>query len=141
MGKADTSAPPAPSSVGFAPDGALVVRARAGEAAAFAELVARHQGATRALGRAIVGDWAEAEDLSQEAFLRAFRNLDLLADPEKFAPWLRRVMFGVCIDWVRAFRPQLFRFETAADEAATLDAPSAEPSPLEHAEQIGRAHV
>jgi RNA polymerase sigma factor (sigma-70 family) len=114
----------------------LVAGARAGESSAYEELVRRHQGATRALAYALVGDRAEAEDLSQEAFLRAFRNLDLLADPTKFAPWLRRVTFGVCIDWVRTFRPQLYRFETAEDEAATLAAPSAELSPLDHVERV-----
>jgi RNA polymerase sigma factor (sigma-70 family) len=119
-----------------ASDGALVARARAGEPSAYEELVGRHQGATRALAYALVADRAEAEDLSQEAFLRAFRNLDLLADPEKFAPWLRRVTFGVCIDWVRTFRPQLYRLETVADEAATLAAPSGEPSPLDDVERL-----
>lgn len=109
----------------------LVLRARTGDAAAFEALVRRHQVATRALGYSLVGDWIEAEDLSQEAFLRAFRNLDLLADSAKFAPWLRRVTFGVCIDWVRAFRPHLFRTVTLADEEAALSAPSSEPSPLE----------
>jgi RNA polymerase sigma factor (sigma-70 family) len=116
-------------------DASLVARAREGESAAFEELVRRHQGATRALGYALVGDWAEAEDLSQEAFLRAFRNLDLLADPEKFAPWLRRVTFGVCIDWVRTFRPQLYRLESAADADATLAAPSHDVSPLDRLER------
>jgi RNA polymerase sigma factor (sigma-70 family) len=119
-----------------ASDAQLVARARERDASAYEELVRRHQGATRALAYALVGDWAEAEDLSQEAFLRAFRNLDLLADVEKFAPWLRRVTFGVCIDWVRTFRPQLYRLESAADETATLAAPSGEPSPLERVEQL-----
>lgn len=115
-------------------DADLVARARAGEAPAFEALVRRHQAATRALGYALVGDWAEAEDLSQEAFLRAFRNLDLLADPAKFAPWLRRVTFGVCIDWVRAFRPQLYRVEAPVDEDAAFETPSRESSPLERLE-------
>jgi RNA polymerase sigma factor (sigma-70 family) len=125
------SPPPAPAT-----DAQLVARAREGQASAHAELVRRHQGATRALAFVLVGDLTEAEDLSQEAFLRAFRNLDLLADPGKFAPWLRRVTFGVCIDWVRTFRPQLYRAETAGDEAATLAAPSGEPSPLDHVERL-----
>jgi RNA polymerase sigma factor (sigma-70 family) len=116
-------------------DGELVARARRGEASAFEQLVDRHQASTRALAYALVGDWAEAEDLSQEAFLRAFRNLDLLVDAEKFAPWLRRVTFGVCIDWVRAFRPQLYRYTGDGAEAATLAAPSEEVSPLERVER------
>jgi RNA polymerase sigma factor (sigma-70 family) len=116
-------------------DGALVARAREGEAAAFAELVRRHESAIRALAYALVGDWTEAQDLSQEAFLRAFRNLDLLADVEKFGPWLHRVTFGVCIDWVRTFRPQLYRFESPADEQVTLTSPSNDPSPLDRIER------
>jgi RNA polymerase sigma-70 factor, ECF subfamily len=36
---------------------------------------------------------ADADDVAQDAFLRAFRNLDLLADPAKFGVWLRRITF------------------------------------------------
>jgi RNA polymerase sigma factor (sigma-70 family) len=117
-------------------DAELVALARSGDSRAFEELVRRYERATRALAYALVRDSAEAEDLTQEAFLRAFRNLDLLVDPEKFAPWLHRVTFGVCIDWVRTFRPELYRLETAADESATLAAPSGGPSPLEHVERL-----
>lgn len=118
-----------------ASDAELVARARAGDSSAFEALVRHHQGATRALAYALIGDWAEAEDLSQEAFLRAFRNLDLLADPEKFAPWLRRVAFGVCIDWVRSFRPQLYRMELDGGADASLDEAASDPSPLERVER------
>ncbi len=118
-----------------APDAELVARARRGEPSAFAALVRRHEGSTRGLAYALVGDWAEAEDLTQETFLRAFRNLDLLADPAKFAPWLRRVGFGVCIDWVRTFRPQLYRLELDADADASLAAATTDPSPLERMER------
>jgi len=122
-----------------AADSGLVVLARGGDARAFEELVRRYQTSTRALAYALVGDWEEAEDLSQEAFLRAFRNLDLLVDPAKFAPWLRRVTFGVCIDWVRTFRPQLYEYVPAADEAAMLSLASGEPSPLERVERLDLA--
>lgn len=118
-----------------ASDADLVGKARRGEPSAFEALVRRHEGSTRALAYALVGDWAEAEDLTQEAFLRAFRNLDLLADPSKFAPWLRRVAFGVCIDWVRTFRPHLYRFELDADVDASLAAVTPDPSPLERIER------
>src|SRR5262245_22820239 len=90
-----------------ATDAELVHAARQGEVSALGELVRRHQKQVFALAFSLVGDVAEAEDLAQEAFLRASRNLDLLADPQKFAAWVRRVAFGVCIDWLRAFRPEL----------------------------------
>jgi hypothetical protein len=63
----------------------------------------------RALACVLVHDPFEAEDITQEAFLRAWRNLDLLSDPAKFGAWLRRIVFGVSIDWLRVFRPDLYR--------------------------------
>ena len=47
---------------------------------------------------------SDVDDVVQDAFLRAFRNLDLLADPTRFGVWLRRITFGVAIDHVRADR-------------------------------------
>src|SRR5579885_195812 len=97
-------------------DSDLVVAARSGEAVAFGELVRKHQRQSFAIALSVINDPAEAEDLTQEAFIRAFRNLDLLVDPEKFVPWLRRITFGVCIDWLRAFRPELYRSGDVLEE-------------------------
>ncbi|MPZ17349.1 MAG: sigma-70 family RNA polymerase sigma factor [Luteitalea sp.] len=54
--------------------------------------------------------------MAQEAFLRAWLNLDLLSDPAKFAAWLRRIVFGVSIDWLRVFRPDLYRLTDVKTE-------------------------
>ena len=97
-------------------DTELVEAARCGDAGALGELVRRHQRYVFAVALSLVGDPAEAEDLAQEAFIRALRNLDLLADPAKFAPWVRRIVFGVCIDWLRAFRPELYRSSPDLEE-------------------------
>ena len=42
------------------------------------------------------------EDLVQEAFLRALRGLDTLADPARFGPWLVGIARHVCADWRKA---------------------------------------
>jgi RNA polymerase sigma factor (sigma-70 family) len=97
---------------------ALVVEARQGSADARDELVRRHYRQAAALAAAMVNDPTEAEDLAQEAFIRAFRNLDLLIDPARFAPWLRRIVVGVSIDWLRTFRPALYQGWSDADEPA-----------------------
>lgn len=116
-------------------DAELVEAARQGEASAFGELVRRHQKQVFAVALSLVGDAAEAEDLTQETFIRASRNLDLLADPEKFLAWVRRIAFGVCIDWLRVFRPEFYRSsQMLEDEAASLQ--SGTPSPLERLEQL-----
>jgi RNA polymerase sigma factor (sigma-70 family) len=106
----------------------LVVDARAGSAEARDELVRRHYREAAVLAAAMVNDPSEAEDLSQEAFIRAFRNLDLLADPSRFAAWLRRIVIGVSIDWLRSFRPDLYRGWTDDDDVRTA---SRETSPLD----------
>jgi RNA polymerase sigma factor (sigma-70 family) len=104
--------------------GELVADARRGSADARDELVRRHYREIALVAVAITNDPAEAEDLSQEAFIRAFRNLDLLVDPNRFAPWLRRIVVGVSIDWLRSFRPNLFRGWDGSDDVAIGTGPS-----------------
>src|SRR5689334_13848159 len=87
-------------------DAELVMTARHAESAAgdaFGKLVRRYQRMVYALALSLVRE-ADADDVAQEAFLRAFRNLDLLADPARFGVWLRRITFGAAIDHVRAAR-------------------------------------
>ncbi|HKD03214.1 MAG TPA: RNA polymerase sigma factor [Terriglobales bacterium] len=75
-------------------DAELVHLAPAGNRAAFDELVLRYRRPIRGLACLLVDDSFEAEDLTQEAFLRAWQNLDLLSDPAKFGPWLRRIVLA-----------------------------------------------
>lgn len=115
-------------------DAELVLLARAGNRDAYGELIRRYQRSICGLACLLVGDRFEAEDLTQEAFLRAWRNLDLLGDPQKFAPWLRRIVFGVSIDWLRAFRPDLYRSASAEAEAEL----SRQSAPAEAASGVKR---
>lgn len=111
-------------------DAELVWRTRAGERDAFDALVHRYERDVIALAFSLLGDGAEAEDMAQETFVRAYRNLGLLANPDRFGAWLRRITFGTCIDWLRAFRPALFREDGNALPDAT-ELPSGAPSPLD----------
>lgn len=100
-------------------DAELVRRTRSGERDAFNALVDRYQRDVIALAFSLLGDGAEAEDMAQDTFVRAYRNLGLLANPDRFGAWLRRITFGTCIDWLRVFRPALFRAEGDALPDAT----------------------
>jgi RNA polymerase sigma factor (sigma-70 family) len=97
-------------------DAELVRLARAGDQDAYGELIRRYQRQIWGLACILLDDRFEAEDVTQEAFLRAWLNLDLLSDPGKFAPWLRRIVFGVSIDWLRVFRPDLYRLSDVRTE-------------------------
>ena len=87
------------------PDAALVVASRGGDRSCFDVLVRRHQRRTRAVVRAICRDRAESQDLTQEAFTRAWTNLDLLVEPARFGAWLARIAFACGIDWLRRRPP------------------------------------
>ena len=80
---------------------ALVERARQGDHDAFAALV--HASAARldAAARLILRDRELAVDAVQEAFIRAWRNLPGLRDPERFDGWLHRLLVRSCIDALR----------------------------------------
>lgn len=83
-------------------DAELVQRARSGDKNAYGELVTRYHGHVYGLAYSLVGDWANAQDITQEAFIRAYLSLDKLREPAKFAPWLRRVTFGVAMNWLKS---------------------------------------
>ena len=71
-------------------DGELVGLARAGDIDALCELVERHRTVALRVGYAIVGP--EAEDVVQEAFVKAYRYLDRFRDGEPFRPWLLTIV-------------------------------------------------
>ena len=79
-----------------ASDGALVRRVLAGERNAFGILVERYQDRMLAYVRYMGFDEAEARDVSQDAFVRAFRHLRRCGDPERFAGWLFKIVSNVC---------------------------------------------
>jgi RNA polymerase sigma factor (sigma-70 family) len=117
-------------------DADLVRMARAGHRDAYGELIHRYQHQIWGLAYLLLDDRFEAEDVTQEAFLRAWLNLDLLSDPARFAPWLRRIVFGVSIDWLRVFRPDLYRLSDAQTEFELSAQPAYTESALARLEAI-----
>jgi RNA polymerase sigma-70 factor (ECF subfamily) len=112
----------------------LVGLTRGGDRESFGALVARYQGHVYGLAYSMVDDWAEAQDIAQETFIRAYTNLDQLRDPARFPAWLRRIAFSVTINWIKAFRPGLVARLGDLDMDA-LDIPDFEPGPPEVVER------
>ena len=69
----------------------LVLRARAGDARAFEDLVRGHYRAAYATARALTGNDMDAEDVVQDGFIRALERLDE-CDPDRFAGWLLTIV-------------------------------------------------
>jgi RNA polymerase sigma factor (sigma-70 family) len=79
----------------------LVLLAMAGSDGAFEQLVRRHQRPLVALLTRVCGSGAVAQDVSQAAFLKAWRNLASLRDASRFGPWLRQIAMRAAIDVAR----------------------------------------
>lgn len=89
----------------FDPDEDLVTRVGAGDPAAIRALVARKSGRLLGLAHRMLGDLAEAEDVTQEAFMRAWKQApDWRPGAAKFDTWLHRVALNLCYDRLRRRR-------------------------------------
>jgi RNA polymerase sigma-70 factor (ECF subfamily) len=110
-------------------DAQAVARVRAGEPEAFRVLMERHGRAVHRLAFRMTGNEQDAEDVVQESFLRAFRNLDHFEARSQFGSWLYRIAANCSYDLLRARARRLARTEPA--EATTgLDAsPTGDPGP------------
>lgn len=83
---------------------ALVARTLAGDDDAFAALVRIHQATVYNIAYRMVGQRETAQDLAQEAFLRAFKALDTFDLKRPFGPWLYRIATNLSINWVKRAR-------------------------------------
>ncbi len=82
-------------------DAALVRRARNGEYEAFEMLFERHRTLVYRFAYQMVPRRDDAEDIVQEAFVRAYQNLDRYRDEAKFTTWLLRIVSNLCTDQAR----------------------------------------
>lgn len=71
----------------------------------FSGQVVRHQAALFRTARTILTADQDAEDAVQEAILSAYSSLETLRDPEKFKPWILRILTNQCYDMRRRARP------------------------------------
>ncbi len=79
----------------------LIQRILSGDEAAFGVLVEKHQKSVHALAWRKVGDFHDAEEITQDTFLQVYKKLPTLKDPYKFAGWLYVIANRLCIDWIR----------------------------------------
>ncbi|MBV9123105.1 MAG: sigma-70 family RNA polymerase sigma factor [Planctomycetes bacterium] len=117
------------------PEEALVRDARAGNRAAFEELVRRTSRLIFARLYLETGDTHRAEDLLQETLLTAFRSMGDLTDPRAFRPWLLKIAQNVAIDAARHDLRKKRAVPAATQAAALNDLPANAPGPEEQAEQ------
>ena len=81
-------------------DGALVRRVRQGDVLAFEALVHRHARAALAVAVSVLGNRADAEDVCQDAWVRALEKLDRCREPDRFVGWLLRIVRNRALNYL-----------------------------------------
>jgi len=119
-------------------DATLADAARAGDTAAFAKLVDRYRDTAFAYANAHVRYRDEAEDIVQEAFVRAFVSLPGIQSSRSWGAWLMRIVRNLCHDSLRRHRS---RPSEPLDETWPDDRPGPETSLLvmETGQEVRRA--
>ncbi len=79
-----------------------VRRAQEGDRDAFADLVRLYQRRTVSVAYRLLGNIDDATDVSQDAFVRAYRSLEQLDDPSRFGGWLMRVVTNLSLNYRRS---------------------------------------
>lgn len=98
----------------------LVERAKT-DLEAFGELVERYRGSITRQCCSRVKDADHAEDLAQEAFIRAYMHLDQLAEVFMFPNWLRRIASNVCNEFARSPMRREHSWESLPENSASED--------------------
>ncbi len=118
----------------------LVQHTRAGDPDAFREIVERHSRRLFKTAYRLTGNEAHADDVVQETFLRAYRNLQRFDARSQLGTWLYRITVNCAMDLMRKEARRTAR-ETSEDklEMATLEAHEPRPDRLAASGELGRA--
>jgi len=94
-----------------AEDGQLIQQALAGDEQAFGKLRQKYQHAIYNLISRMIRDRQEVEDLTQEAFIKAFTSLESFNDEYAFSTWLYKIATNNCIDHIRRKKLKTFSID------------------------------
>src|SRR5919109_4056003 len=116
-------------------DRLLIQRFLNGEKAAFERLVERYYRRIDRLAQHVVGHPMAAEDITQEAFLRAYRAMPRFRGEASFYSWLYRITLNLCLNYLRR-QPRLASVEADAPDMPSVV--SADPATLLEDRERGR---
>ncbi len=115
---------------GSASDLDLIRRAKLGETAAYDELMTRYSQSIYRLCYSLCRNHADAEDLSQDTFIRAYRAIGRYDEQYRFYTWLHKIAVNLCINrFNRQRRERTVQLAEDEDSAGWQDVPDQRPSP------------
>lgn len=116
-------------------DEELVELTQQGSRAAFASLIDRHKTAVYNMAFRVVGKQEDAEEVAQDAFVRAFRALGSFRQDAKFSTWLYRITMNAALTKARKGRLDVVSIDASLDEdedTAPLQIADTMDNPEEH---------
>lgn len=113
----------------------IVAAAAKGDAGAFEKLVREHQKNVYSLAYKLTGSAEDAQDASQDAFLRAYQNLGSFRGDSRVSVWLYRLTYNASMDIIKRSRRGTLVPMPTDEEGAELDVPDTAPQPDEELER------
>jgi RNA polymerase sigma-70 factor, ECF subfamily len=114
-------------------DSDLIIRAAGGDPTAFQALVERHRSMVYRVAYQFAGNHFDAEDISQEVFIKVYRSLDRFRQDAQLTSWLYRIAMNACIDHRRRKSPAASTPLGAEQEQRLLNMPEETPDPEDRA--------
>ncbi len=121
-----------------ATDHELIERVRGGDDEAFRVIVERHSRAIYGSAWRVTGNSADADDVVQETFLRAYRSMGSFDSRAKFATWLHRIAINCALDLIDSRRRREGRIDTGRDLSLVVSN-AASPDRLALGSELQRA--
>ena len=117
-------------------DADLVQSVQSGDEKAFETLVAKYRNRIYTTISAFIDNPQDREDIAQETFINAFRNLHQLSKPERLGSWLDRIAQNQCRDWMRKNRMQ-----TVPIDEVDENLPNSDDSPEQNSMEAERRRI
>ena len=97
-------------------DAQLIREVLSGDDAAFSTLIRKYRKIVHAFVWRKIGDFHYAEEITQDTFLRAYRKLSSLRDPNRFDRWLNVIANRLCLNWIKRKKPEMQSLEEMSVE-------------------------
>jgi RNA polymerase sigma-70 factor (ECF subfamily) len=135
----DVTVPDGHSSPEGGSDANLIAQVLAGESGAFDVLVRRYQARARAVAFQRLRKAQDADDVAQDAFIRAYSSLGTLKDRDRFGPWLMRIVSNLALNALRARKSGTAGASVSLDEIGEKLGLSHSPGDSPASSELGRA--
>jgi RNA polymerase sigma-70 factor (ECF subfamily) len=107
----------------------LIDAAVSGDLSAFEDLISQYEKKIFNYCYRMTNSREDAEDLTQEVFIKVYRRLRIFKGGSRFSTWVYRIAYNTCVDKHRKKKVQTMSLSPQSDEEKEVDLPSKDPSP------------